>query len=119
MRGFLRLDNETIGEFEASVVDEGMGVIGGDLNVHPAYEKYRKRFQALYGQKGNANSDDFNFEVILDDGTIVRTQGGVSVTDAPEFGERLVDAAGIDYKIIERVKAARPIAAPPSPSTPT
>ena len=108
MKGFLRLDHETIGEFGVKVIDEGMGVIGGELTVFPAYEKYRKRIQALYGLKGNCNSDDFNFEVILDDGTIVRTEGGISVTDAPEFGERLVDAAGIDYKIIERVKAGGP-----------
>ena len=107
MKGFLRLDDETIGEFDVKVIDEGMGAIGGDLSVYPAYEKYRKRIQALYGLHGNANSDDFNFEIILDDGQIVRTEGGVSVTDAPEFGERLVDVAGIDYKIIERVKAAR------------
>jgi hypothetical protein len=54
----------------------------------------------LYQLNGNANSADFNFQVILDDGTVVRPAGGVTVTDAPEFGERLIDAMGVDHAIL-------------------
>lgn len=104
MKGFLKIDYDTIGEIDFKVIAESMGVIGGDLKIYPAYEKYKKQIQILTDLKGNANSDDFNFTLVLEDQTVVKAEGGVSVTDSVEFGERLMDAAGVDYKYIEILK---------------
>ena len=105
MKGFLKINDDTLGEVDFKVVNESMGVIGGDLTVYQAYEKYKEQIQILTDRNGNANSDDFNFTIVLEDDTIVRTEGGVSLTDSAEFEERFVDAAGCDYgKIIERIK---------------
>jgi len=104
MRGFLKIDDDELGEVDFKVIDEGMGAIGGELTIYPAYEKYKERFQLLCEPNGNANSDDFNFTIVLEDDTVVRPEGGVCLTDSAEFEERYVDAAGIAGEIIAKIK---------------
>jgi hypothetical protein len=76
----------------------------GELTIYPAYKKYKERFQFLCERNGNANSDDFNFAIVLEDDTVVRPEGGVCLTDSAEFEERYVDAAGIAGEIIAKIQ---------------
>ena len=104
MKGLLYIEDEKLGEVEFKVIGRGMGAIGGELNVYPAYEKYRNKIQSLYEERGIANVDDFNFVIVLEDNTVLNPAGGVGVTDSAEFEEIYVESAGIDYRIIERIK---------------
>ena len=104
MKGVLKVNEDTIGEIDFKIIDESMGAIGGPLVVYSAYEKYKAQFQFLYGQNGNENSDDFSFTIVLEGEVTIRPAGGISVTDSPEFAEKYVDAAGIDFDIIENIK---------------
>jgi hypothetical protein len=105
MRGLLKIGNDELGEVDFKVIDEGMGAIGGNLATYPAYENYKEQFQLLYERNGNANSDDFKFTIVLEDNSVIRPKGGVCLTDSAEFEERYVDAAGIDYEIIAKMKS--------------
>jgi len=56
MKGFLKINDDTLGEVDFKVVDEGMGVIGGDLTVYPAYGKYKEQIQILTDRNGSVQS---------------------------------------------------------------
>jgi hypothetical protein len=103
MEGFLYINDEKIGEVDLKIVDKSMGVIGGDLNVYLSYEMHRTEIQLLCKTNGNANSDDFRFSVILEDGTVLRPEGGIGVTDSAEFKERVIDIAGVDRDTIKKI----------------
>jgi hypothetical protein len=103
MKGFLYISDEKVGETDLGVIDEGMGVIGGELNVYPSYEKFRKTIQLLYENKGTANSGDFEFIVVLEDDTVIQPKGGIGVTDSAEFNERTIEIAGVDWDSMLRV----------------
>ena len=62
------------------------------------YTKYRKRIQDFYNKKGAANKEDFNFKIFLESKTVVEPAGGIGITDAPEFSELIVEAAGVDVE---------------------
>lgn len=76
MIGYLLLENEHLGEIDFKVIDESMGVVGGDFVPYLAYYKWQKQIQSLYLTKGIANVDDFDFEVMID-GKIVEPMGGL------------------------------------------
>lgn len=103
MLGFLYIDNDKIGETEFEIIDESMGGIGGRLIPYASYEKYRKQIQSLYNLKGIANIDDLNIKILIEN-TIINPVGGIGITDSPEFDEILVESAGIDYDIIDKIR---------------
>jgi hypothetical protein len=107
MKGFLYISDEKIGEIDLGIIDESMGVIGGELNVYPSYERYREAIQLLYETKGTANSEDFIFILILEDATVIRPQGGIGVTDSAEFNERVVEISGVDWDTVMRVSKGK------------
>ena len=82
-----------------------MGVIGGELNPIDTYKKYKKQIQKLFNKKGIANVEDFNFRIILEDKTKLEPEGGIGVTDCSEFDELLVESAGLDSRIIKKIKS--------------
>jgi hypothetical protein len=98
MKGFIYIDEDIIGEADFGTIDVSMGAIGGELIPYNSYEKYRIRIQSLYQQKGIANSDDFNFKISLND-VILEPQGGIAITNSPEFNEIYVEAAGLDLEL--------------------
>src|SRR5689334_8969763 len=106
MIGFIFIDKDKIGRANFKVIDEGMGAIGGDMIPEKDYSLYQKRIQELYEENGNANIHDFNFQIILDDGSVLQPQGGISVTDSVEFKEIYVDAAGLPPDIIQKTKVS-------------
>lgn len=106
MIGFVFINEEKIGQSNFKVIDEGMGAIGGDMVPYETYSRYKRKIQELYEEKGIANMADFNFRIILDDGSVLQPQGGVGITDSVEFKEIYVEAAGLPRDIIKKVKAA-------------
>ena len=105
MEGFLYVGDDYLGEVDFTVIDTGMGGIGGNLVISPAYERYRKQIQALYEAKGIANIEDFDFRIVLVNSTILNPEGGIGVTDSAEYDEIYVEAAGIHFEIIEEIKS--------------
>jgi hypothetical protein len=43
MIGYIYIDNNIIGEADFKVIDENMGVIGGDFIAYAHYENYRSQ----------------------------------------------------------------------------
>ena len=105
MKGYLYIGDDRLGEVDFKVIDEGMGAIGGKLDMFPTYEKYKKQIQNLYEDKGIANVEDFDFRIVLWNNTILKPVGGVGVTDSTEFDEIYVEAAGLHFEIIKEIKS--------------
>jgi hypothetical protein len=105
MKGIVFIDNEEIGSADFKVIDESMGGIQGELNPAENYKKYKGQIQDLFDKKGIANVEDFNFKIILEDKTELEPEGGIGITDSSEFDEILVESAGLDYKIIEKLNS--------------
>jgi hypothetical protein len=107
MKGTVFIDNEEIGSVDFKVFDESMGGIQGDMNPTENYKKYKKQIQELFDKKGIANVEDFNFKIVLEDNTELRPEGGIGVTDSKDFDEIIVESAGLDYRIIEKMNGGR------------
>ncbi len=103
MKGTVFIDNEEIGYADFKVTDESMGGIQGELNPTENYQKYKEQIQELFDKKGIANVDDFNFKIKLVDNTVLEPEGGIGITDCKDFGEILVESAGLDYRVIEKL----------------
>ncbi|HTD41824.1 MAG TPA: hypothetical protein VK671_14440 [Mucilaginibacter sp.] len=103
MKGFIYIDDDLIGEADFKIIDESMGVVGGELIPHHSYEKYKNRIRTLYEQKGIANSNDFNFKIVLND-IVLEPKGGIGITDSVEFEEIYVEAAGLNSTFINTLK---------------
>jgi len=104
MKGYIYIDSDLIGEANFKVIDESMGVIGGDMLPSVLYDHYKKQIQDLYENKGIANIDDLNFKIILENETQLDPEGGIGITHSPEFKVIYIDAAGLDVKTISMIK---------------
>jgi len=96
MKAFLYIAEDKLGEFDFSVIDESMGVFAGCLVASQSYEKYRPMIHQQCAHKGISNIHDFDYRVILEDGSVIHPEGGIGVTDIPEFDEIYVEVAGVD-----------------------
>jgi hypothetical protein len=103
MKGTVFIDNEEIGSADFKVIDESMGGIQGELDPTENYKKYKRQIQELFDKKGIASIEDFNFKIVLDDNTVLRPEGGIGITDSKDFDEILVESAGLDSGVIERM----------------
>ncbi|HEY9008882.1 MAG TPA: hypothetical protein VIM75_22255 [Ohtaekwangia sp.] len=105
MKGTVYIDNYEIGWADFKVCDEGMGGISGQLMPTELYSKYVKQIQALYDKRGIAGMGDFNFQIILENNTLLKPDGGIGITHSVEFeDEIIVESAGIAWDIIEKIK---------------
>ena len=104
MKGFLLIDNEQIGESNFTVIDETMGAIGGNLIPYENYHNHQIEIQKHCDKKGIANSNNFNFKIILSDTTELYPVGGIGVTDLLEVDEIYVESAGNSEEIIQKIK---------------
>jgi hypothetical protein len=100
MRGFLYIDNDQLGEVDFKIIDESMGVIGGDLVPNTNYAIYQPKVQRQCDLKGISNVTDFNFRIVLADNTELNPEGGIGLTDLEEFEEIYVECAGLDVDVI-------------------
>ena len=104
MKCFLYIDNDKLGEVDFEVIDESMGVIGGDLIPNENYRKYKPTIQQHFELKGISNVEDFNFKITLENGTELKPEGGIGVIDSLEFDELTVESAGLDLSIFSSSK---------------
>jgi len=103
MRGTVFIDDDEIGFADFEVVDQAMGSIQGRLNPTERYAKYRAPIQAQVDKKGIANVDDFNFKIVLEDKTVLHPEGGIGITDSKAIDEIIIECAGVDNRIIQRI----------------
>lgn len=104
MTGNLFIESIKIGQVKFNVIDEGMGVIGGQLNCSSTYESFRSDIQNLSENKGIANSEDFSFLVWIDDKIKLVPQGGIGVTDLVGFDEIYVEVGGLNEQELKQFK---------------
>ncbi len=96
MKAQIFIDTDIIGVAELSIIDESMGVLGGQVFAFPAYQKYRLRVQQETDSKGGANSEDFPLIIINEKGFVLKAQGGVMLIDSSEFDELSVEVSGVN-----------------------
>ena len=101
MKGIVYIENEKIGEAKFIIIDKTMGGIGGDFVPYKNYKNYQSKIQQCYEEKGIANSDDFNFKILLSDGKMLNPKGGIGITDSKEFDEIYIESIGNDLLKIE------------------
>ena len=104
MTGNLFIDSVQIGQVDFTVIDETMGVIGGQLNCFSTYESFRADIQRLSENKGIANSEDFSFSVRVDDNIKLTPEGGIGVTDLIGFDEIYVEVGGLNEQELKQFK---------------
>lgn len=103
MKGYLFLNQLELGEINFKVIDEGMGVIGGNLKPSQNYYEHQKNIQMSYDRKGIANSNDFDFSVRIDEFGVLTAEGGIGVTDMKGFNEIYIEVSGLNHEIIQQV----------------
>ncbi len=102
MKGFVCIDEDKIGEVIFSIIDESMGVIGGDLIKNDNYIKYQPYIQQHFEEKGISNIDNFNFRIFINDDIELKPAGGIGVTDSSDFDEIYVESAGNDLSFFHK-----------------
>jgi hypothetical protein len=101
MIGHLFIDDVKVGNVDFHIIDETMGVIGGELLSDVAYENYRNKIQELCEANGIANINDFNFKIILQNNILINPEGGIGVTDMIGFDEKYVESSGISSEFMK------------------
>ncbi len=104
MKANIYINNELIGFTNFRIADESMGGIIGDFVPNNNYGKYKTEIQLLTENKGIANISDFNFKIELDNNHILNHEGGIGISDFEEFDEIIIESAGIEQEIVERIK---------------
>lgn len=103
MKGQIYIDNSEIGIVNFKIVDESMGAIGGEFVAAENYSKFKSEFQKLTNKNGSANSQNFNFRIVLKN-IELNSIGGICLIDSKEFGEMYLDVAGLNQGELEKVK---------------
>lgn len=106
MKAFVYIDTENIGEVILEIIDESMGVIGGQFFSNGNYEKYKQLIRQQCKNKSISNSTDFNYKIVLSDNLPIIAQGGIGITDIENFDEKYIEIAGVNEDIINKTKKA-------------
>ena len=96
MKAQVFIGSDKIGETYLNVIDESMGVMAGQVNAFPEYEKYRFRIQQETESKGGANVEVFPISIVTEKGSNLQAQGGITLIDSPQYGEFSIEVAGVD-----------------------
>ncbi|WP_051350429.1 hypothetical protein [Dyadobacter alkalitolerans] len=96
MKAFVYIGAEKIGKADFSVIDESMGVVGGDFVPNENYDKYKHRIQKHFDQKGISNIEDFEYRLVLEDDDELKPSGGIGIIDCSNFNEIFVESSGLD-----------------------
>ena len=106
MKGILYIDNDNIGEVCFSIIDESMGVIGGNLIANDNYKRYQPTIQQHFEKQGISNVENFNFRIVLSDNSELKPEGGIGITDSADFDEIYVESSGLDTETVNKLKNA-------------
>lgn len=109
MKGTLFIDNDIIGVVNFSTIDETMGATGGYLITNETYKIYQPAIQQHVKNQGISNSTHFNFRIVPEDQSELKPQGGIGITDCKEFDEIYVEAAGLDFRTMDKIKSKQQI----------
>ncbi|MER3465632.1 MAG: hypothetical protein C4329_15685, partial [Chitinophagaceae bacterium] len=71
MKAQIFIGFDRIGETNLNIIDETMGVLGGQVTSFPEYEKYRFRVQQETESKGGANVEEFPFSIVTKKGSVL------------------------------------------------
>jgi hypothetical protein len=96
MKAQIFIGSDKIGETYLNVIDESMGVLGGQVTASPEYEKYRFCVQQETESKGGANVEVFPFSIVTEKGSNLQAKGGITLIDSPQYDEFSVEVAGVD-----------------------
>ena len=100
----LFIGDSDLGLVQFKIIDERMGVIGGQLIYNSTYSNFRNDIQKISEFKGVANSDDFDFSVWLNNKIKVVPEGGIGVTDLKEYDEVYIEVGGLNEETINYFK---------------
>lgn len=103
MKAKIYLDNDLIGTANFKIADESMGGIIANFIPNEHYNHYKQLIQSKTSEKGIANVSDFNFRIVVDNYELT-PEGGIGITDLAELDEIIIEAAGLEQKIMERLK---------------
>lgn len=101
MEGQIFIDNSEIGIVEFIIIDESMGAIGGNFVAAEDYGKFKSEVQKLTEKNGNANSQNFNFRIVVEN-IELNPVGGICLIDSEEFSEMYLDVAGISQSELKK-----------------
>ena len=104
MIGQVYIENEIIGEVDFKIIDESMGVIGGDLIPNSNYIKYQLTIQEHFESNGISNIHNFNYKIILEE-IELKPEGGIGITDSIEFNEIFVESGGLDQVTLGKLRS--------------
>jgi hypothetical protein len=102
MKSFLYIENEKIGEVDFKIIDESMGVIGGELIANDNYKKYQSIIQKHFEDFGISNVENFNFRILLEDNSELKPEGGIGIINSKDFEEIYVESGGLDLTIFNK-----------------
>lgn len=103
MKGELFIRDEKIGEIDFKIINESMGVIGGELIPNSDYRKFQPAIQEHYERNGISNIHDFNYRIKLNN-LELKPEGGIGVTDSKDFDEIFVECGGLDQITLEKIR---------------
>jgi hypothetical protein len=104
MKTELYIDSIVIGTLVLRILDESMGVVGGQLIPNENYKNFREDIQENCAEKGISNSDNFNFKTKTMIGKELMAEGGIGVTDIKEFDGIEIEVCGLNSETIEEIK---------------
>lgn len=84
MEGQIFIDNSEIGSVEFKIIDKSMGAIGGEFVAGENYRKFKSEVQNLTDKNGNANSNNFNLRIVVENIELIPI-GGICLIDSKEF----------------------------------
>lgn len=103
MKGKVYIGDDWIGDADFRILDDSMGVIGGELEISGLYQQYQVRIQEHCKEKGISNSHDLSYRLLLHE-MEVQAEGGMGIMDFPEYGEITVEAGGLDPDAMEMIR---------------
>ncbi len=102
MKATLLSGQITLGVFDAKIIDESMGVIGGLLQpTEEYYRSYQRIFREHLQKSDFEKIDGLQLRTILPWEVEVKPLGGIVVTDLEEHADEItVEVCGIQEEII-------------------
>jgi hypothetical protein len=104
MKAELYIENIIIGVFELNIIDESMGIAGGQFFANTNYQNFQSDIQKQCDENGISNSENFNFIAKKLTGEELIAEGGIGITDIKAFDEIEIEICGLNNETIEEIK---------------
>lgn len=95
MKAKLFIDENLVGIINLDISDEFMGVLSGILIPTKTYKDYQNEIHTHFEQKGISNIMDLNYKILLENGFLLKPEGGIGIIHSREcIDEIIVETAG-------------------------